>query len=61
MEQPSEKVARPLGKPLDFWKRLKEIDMFFEERGREHQPMRRLARNLAKMNSKRWKADSGQV
>jgi hypothetical protein len=35
-------------KPVDMWKRLKEIDMFFEGRGREHQALRRLARNLKK-------------
>jgi hypothetical protein len=46
----SEKVAR-LGsrKPSrDFVKRLGEIDMFFEKRGREHQSLRRLVRNLNK-------------
>jgi len=35
-------------KPVDFWKRVKEIDLFFEGRGREHQTLRRLARNLNK-------------
>jgi hypothetical protein len=34
--------------PRDFWQRLKEIDRFFEGRGREHQTMRRLARHLKK-------------
>jgi hypothetical protein len=45
------KVVRPEagGKPFDFGKRLKEIDMFFRGRGREHQSMRRLARNLKKV------------
>ncbi len=31
---------------FSFMKRLKEIDLFFEHRGREHQTMRRLARRL---------------
>lgn len=33
---------------FDFWKRLKEIDRFFEGRGREHQTLRRLVRHLEK-------------
>jgi hypothetical protein len=46
----SKRVVRPEagGKPFDFGKRLKEIDMFFEGRSRQHQSMRRLARNLKK-------------
>jgi hypothetical protein len=36
------------GKPFDFRQRLKEIDLFFEGRGREHQTMRRLAKRLEK-------------
>jgi hypothetical protein len=35
-------------KPRDFWMRLKEIDLFFEGRGREHQTLRRLVRRLEK-------------
>jgi hypothetical protein len=46
MGQSSGRAAR--NKPVDFWKRVKEIDMFFEGRGREHQTLRRLARNLKK-------------
>lgn len=34
--------------PFSFWERLKEIDMFFEGRGREHQSLRRLVRLLKK-------------
>jgi hypothetical protein len=50
-------VARPRAKPgppeegakpFDFWKRLKEIDRFFEGRGREHKTMRRVAKKLEK-------------
>jgi hypothetical protein len=50
MERSSARIARPQGasKPLDFRERLKEIDMFFLGRGREHQTLRRLARNLKK-------------
>jgi hypothetical protein len=35
-------------RPIDFWARLKEIDLFFEGRGREHQTLRRLVRRLEK-------------
>ncbi len=35
-------------KPFDFWNRLKEIDMFFEGRGREHKTMRRVVEKLEK-------------
>jgi len=50
MKQSSARVARPKSADgRDFWKRLKEIDMFFEGRGREQQTMRRLARNLKKI------------
>ncbi len=35
-------------KPFSFMQRLKEIDMFFEKRGKEHQTMRRLAKRLDK-------------
>jgi hypothetical protein len=35
-------------KPFSFWQRLKEIDMFFEGRSREHKTMRRLVENLEK-------------
>jgi hypothetical protein len=34
--------------PVDIWERLKEIDLFFEERGPEHQTLRRLVRRLRK-------------
>jgi hypothetical protein len=34
--------------PVDFQRRLQEIDMFFERRGREHKTMRRLVANLEK-------------
>jgi hypothetical protein len=34
--------------PFSFWKRLKEIDMFFEGRSREHKTMRRLVEKLEK-------------
>jgi len=43
--------SRPLDqkKPtIDFWGRLKEIDLFFEGRGREHQTLRRLVQRLEK-------------
>ncbi len=43
--------SRPLDqkKPtIDFWSRLKEIDLFFEGRGREHQTLRRLVQRLEK-------------
>jgi hypothetical protein len=33
---------------IDFLKRLKEIDLFFEGRGKEHKTMRRLVQNLDK-------------
>lgn len=33
---------------IDFLKRLKEIDLFFEARGKEHKTMRRLVQNLDK-------------
>ena len=33
---------------IDFWSRLKEIDLFFEGRGREHQTLRRLVQRLEK-------------
>src|SRR4029077_8675636 len=37
------------GKPIThFWKRVKEIDLFFEGRGREHQTLRRLVERLKK-------------
>jgi hypothetical protein len=32
--------------PVDPWERIKEIDLFFAERGPEHQTMRRLVRRL---------------
>src|SRR5262249_19854553 len=32
----------------NFWERLKEIDMFFEGRGREHKTMRRIVKRLEK-------------
>jgi len=35
-------------RPFSFWRRLKEIDMFFEGRGREHKAMRRLVKKLEK-------------
>lgn len=35
-------------KAFNFWDRLKEIDMFFEGRGREHQTLRRVVRLLKK-------------
>jgi hypothetical protein len=35
-------------KPFDFWNRLKEIDMFFEERGREHRTMQRVVEKIRK-------------
>jgi hypothetical protein len=50
MSRPSPKNEQPAvqTRPFDFWKRLKEIDMFFEGRGREHRTMRRLVKNLEK-------------
>jgi hypothetical protein len=36
--------ARP--GPIDFMRRLREIDMFFQKRGKVHQTMRRVARSL---------------
>src|SRR5262249_48138424 len=35
-------------KPRDFWQRLKEIDLFFEGRGKEHKTMRRVVEKLEK-------------
>lgn len=35
-------------KPGSFMRRLQEIDLFFEKRGKEHQTMRRLAKRLEK-------------
>ncbi len=35
-------------KTFSFWDRLKEIDMFFEGRGREHKTMRRIVKKLEK-------------
>src|SRR5437762_2941800 len=32
----------------DFWQRLKEIDLFFEGRGKEHKTMRRVVEKLEK-------------
>jgi hypothetical protein len=40
----------PTREPFDFWHRLKEIDMFFEGRGREHTTLRRLVKRLEKAN-----------
>lgn len=40
--------AGSANKLFSFVRRLKEIDMFFEKRGKEHQTMRRLARRLEK-------------
>jgi len=37
-----------IAKPFDFVQRLKEIDLFFEGRGKEHKTMRRLVENLDK-------------
>jgi hypothetical protein len=50
MSQASTNVrSRNDGKPItDFWKRVKEIDLFFEGRGREHQTLRRLVQRLEK-------------
>jgi hypothetical protein len=43
--------SRNEGKPIThFWKRVKEIDLFFEGRGREHQTLRRLVQRLEKAN-----------
>jgi hypothetical protein len=36
--------------PVDFWARVKEIDRFFEGRGREHRTLRRLVEKLEKAN-----------
>jgi hypothetical protein len=36
--------------PVSFWKRLKELDMFFQGKDPVHQTMRRLARRLERMN-----------
>src|SRR5258708_1304467 len=38
--------ARRAEREFDFWKRLKEISLFFAGRSREHKTLRRLARNL---------------
>jgi hypothetical protein len=44
-------LARTNGRmPFDFRRRLEEIGMFFEGRGREHKTMRRLVANLEKAN-----------
>lgn len=37
-------------RPFDFWKRVREIDMFFERRGPEHKTLRRLVEKLEKAN-----------
>jgi hypothetical protein len=52
MSQASTNIrSRNDGKPIThFWKRLKEIDLFFEGRGREHQTLRRLIQRLEKAN-----------
>lgn len=36
--------------PFDFWKRVQEIDMFFEGRSPEHKTMRRVVEKLEKAN-----------
>jgi hypothetical protein len=50
MGHPARKTtqAEPPKRPFNFWARLKEIDMFFEGRGKEHKTMRRLVENLKK-------------
>src|SRR5262249_21381458 len=35
-------------RPIDFWKRLKEIDMFFQKKDPVHQTMRRIVKRLEK-------------
>jgi hypothetical protein len=51
MAHATSKTRKARGKPtFNFWQRLKEIDMFFEGRGREHKTMRRLVKKLEKAN-----------
>jgi hypothetical protein len=47
MERVVSRKGTATAKPtVNFWQRLKEIDMFFEGRGREHKTMRRLVKKL---------------
>jgi hypothetical protein len=50
MAQPTGDKNQPAraARPVDFWRILKEIDLFFEGRGREHKTMRRIAEKLDK-------------
>jgi hypothetical protein len=50
MQQPSidERKNGSRARPFNFWDRLKEIDMFFSGRGREHKTMRSVVKRLEK-------------
>jgi hypothetical protein len=49
MSSPTANIRSGIGKPIThFWQRVKEIDLFFEGRGREHQTLRRLVQRLEK-------------
>jgi hypothetical protein len=43
-----QRPTKPKPRKFNFWNRLKEIDLFFEGRGREHKTMRRLVKKLEK-------------
>ena len=45
---PSPVTVVPIKRPFSFSRRLKEIDLFFEGRGKEHKTMRRVAEKLEK-------------
>jgi hypothetical protein len=48
-QAPANRGQQPaVAKPRDFWQRLKEIDLFFEGRGKEHKTMRRVVEKLEK-------------
>jgi hypothetical protein len=75
MARPSPKSASgpSSAPPVNLWARLKEIDMFFEGRGREHKTLRRLVKNLEKadipyvviggmaLNAHRYQRTTGDV
>jgi hypothetical protein len=48
MSRAADPGPAPASRTFDFDRRLKEIDMFFEGRGKEHKTMRRLVENLEK-------------
>jgi hypothetical protein len=50
ISDPQTKIPASKHLPVDIWQRLKEIDLFFSGRGKVHQTMRRLARQLRAAN-----------